>query len=449
MTLHLLPNFRQAAVALAMGATASLAAQQPAQPAQPRTLGAPDATYAEPFSQLGIGGIRELTNGRVIVTDPRDKVLQQIDFRTGTSVTIGREGSGPAEFGMPMRLFNAPSDTTLLFDPLNSRFLVIDPAAKPVNTFRIETERPAQTANSDTRARDLPAPGAARPGAQGGPPGGARPPAGGGQRITMGGMGFLARTSDAMGRLYAETPGFTMGPEGPTTSDTAAVLRYDRITGALDTMTWVKLQANNAQVSSARGGGMNFRIGNANPLAPRDEWTVFPDGKIAVVRAADYHVDWIMPNKSVVRSAAIRYTPIRMTDADKAEEEALRERARQNQMSVSVSIGGAGGAQRSAQMGPGANAPPLEPLTDWPDLKPPFRPGMASVQARPNGELWVRRTERAGAKGTLYDVLNAQGVVTHQVRIPEGWTLVGFGNGTVYTTKLDEDDLVYLQRHRL
>ena len=61
----------------------------------------------------------------------------------------------------------------------------------------------------------------------------------------------------------------------------------------------------------------------------------------------------------------------------------------------------------------------------------------------------MRRTERAGAKGTLYDVINAQGAVSHQVRIPDGWTLVGFGNGTVYTTKLDEDDLVYLQRHRL
>jgi hypothetical protein len=102
---------------------------------------------------------------------------------------------------------------------------------------------------------------------------------------------------------------------------------------------------------------------------------------------------------------------------------------------------------RSAQMGAPAGAPPLEPLTDWPDVKPAFRSGQASVMARPNGELWVRRTENAQARGTLYDVITPQGTVSHQVRIPEGWTLVGFGNNTIYTTRKDEDDLVYLQRH--
>jgi len=416
------PNLRIAAMAVAFAAV-PLAAQQPA---QPRTLPAPDATFAESFSSVGVGAVRELSNGRVVVADPRDKVVQQIDFRTGSAITIGREGSGPGEFAMPMRLYPAPGDTTFLFDPLNSRFMVIAPDAKPVTTFRVETER--QAPPNDTRARQVP--GAAGP-----------------QRIVMGGMGFFARVSDAMGRLYAETPGFAMGPNGPVTSDTAAVLRFDRVSGVIDTMTWVKLAASNTQVTGG-ANNMSVRIGGSNPLAPRDEWTVFPDGRIAVVRAADYHVDWILPNKSVVRSSAIRYTPIRMTDADKAEEEALRNRARQGQMMITMNNDN-GRRSGGATMGPGPNAAPLEPLTDWPELKPPFRPGTASVQARPNGELWVRRTERAGAKGTLYDVINAQGAVTHQVRIPDGWTLVGFGNGTVYTTKLDEDDLVYLQRHRL
>lgn len=67
--------------------------------------------------------------------------------------------------------------------------------------------------------------------------------------------------------------------------------------------------------------------------------------------------------------------------------------------------------------------------------------------ARPNGELWVRRTENAQARGTLYDVINAQGTVAFQVRLEDGVTLVGFGNNTIYTTRKDEDDLVYLRRH--
>ena len=258
---------------------------------------------------------------------------------------------------------------------------------------------------------------------------------------------LFARASDALGRLYAEEPGFAMGPNGPRASDSAAVVRFDRAARRLDTLAFVKLQPQNTQVS---GGANNMRmvVGGANPLLPRDEWSVFPDGRVAVVRAADYHVEFYESNGSRVAAVPVRFTPIRITDADKREEEALRLRARANQMMMTVNAG-AGGVQRSATLGPGANAPPPPPLTDWPDTKPPFRSGMASVLARPNGELWVRRTEPAGAKGTLYDVLNASGAVTHQVRIQDGWTLVGFGNGTVYTTRLDEDDLVYLQRHRM
>jgi hypothetical protein len=156
-----------------------------------------------------------------------------------------------------------------------------------------------------------------------------------------------------------------------------------------------------------------------------------------------------MPDLSRVIGRPIAFTAVRMTAADRAEEEELRNRARGNALMITMTAGNSGPPQRGVQMGGGANQPPLEPLTDWPEIKPPFRSGQASVWARPNGELWVRRLERAGAKGTLFDVINAQGVVTHQVRLEDKVTLVGFGNGTVYTTKSDEDDLLYLQRHKV
>lgn len=382
---------------------------------QARPLPAPDATYAEPFSSVGVGAIRELASGRVIVADPRDKILQAIDFRSGTSVTIGREGSGPAEFGMPMRLFTAPADTTMLFDPLNNRYLVIGPDAKPVTSFRVETPPPASAG-------------------------------GGGGGMMMIGGGLTARVADARGRLYAEGAPISMGPNGqPQQADSTVLLRYDRATQRIDTLGYIKLAKQNVQTSGSQGN-FSIQIGGSNPLTPRDEWSVFPDGRVAIVRAADYHVDWIAPNGTHSSSAPIRYTPIRITEADKREEEELRLRNRANQMMIAVTNDN-GQVRRSAQMGGGANRPPPPPLTDWPDVKPPFRSGLASVLARPNGELWVQRTERAGAKGTLYDVIGVRGTVVSQVRIPEGWRLVGFGNGTVYTTRLDQDDLVYLQRH--
>lgn len=394
-------------LALLAALPAALLAQQ-----QPRALPPANATFDEPFSQ--VAGLRELANGKVLVADGRDKIVTLVDFASGEQVKVGREGSGPGEFGLPARLFAAPGDTTLLFDPLNSRYLVIGPDAKPKSTFMVETAAPA------------------------GPAGG-----GGGPRFV--GMS-MARTGDARGRLYAEGAPISMGPDGrPVTADSTVITRYDRGTRKLDTLAWLRLPRNNAQVSGGRDN-MSVRIGGANPLAARDEWAVFPDGRVAIVRAADYHVDWVLPNGTRRAGAPIAFSPIRMTEADKREEEALRNRARANQMMVTMSQG-PNGVQRSAQMGPGPNAPPLEPLTDWPAVKPPFRPGVASVWARPNGDLWVRRTEPAGAKGTLYDVIDASGKVAYQVRIPEGLNLVGFGNGTIYTTKADADDLLYLQRH--
>jgi hypothetical protein len=378
----------------------------------PRPLPAPDRTYDEPFSSISVngGGVRELADGRVIVADMRDKMVQLIDLRSGEAQGIGREGSGPGEFGMPLRLFAAPRDTTFLFDPLNTRYLSIAPDGKPVGTFRVEL---------------------------------AAPRGGNGPRI--GGMS-MARATDDRGRLYSESSPLTMGPEGPTSSDTAAILRYDRATQRVDTLGWVRVQK--PEISGG-AGNMNVRIGGGNPLTPRDEWAVFPDGRVAIVRHDPFRVDWVMPDGTVKQSPAFRHTPIRVTAADRREEEALRAVARQNSLAISVTQDGSGPPQRSVQLGPGANARPLEPLDNYPEFKPPFRAGPASVWARPNGDLWIRRLEPAGAKGALYDVVNPQGAVMYQVRIPENWTLVGFGNGTVYTTSRDEDDLVYLQRHRV
>src|SRR5262249_18443800 len=33
-----------------------------------------------------------------------------------------------------------------------------------------------------------------------------------------------------------------------------------------------------------------------NPLPETDEWALLPDGTVAIVRAHDYHIDWISPD---------------------------------------------------------------------------------------------------------------------------------------------------------
>jgi hypothetical protein len=397
-----------------LAAAPAIAAAQQA----PRALPAPDATFEEPFSQ--VTGLRELSNGRVLVADARDKTFQLLDLSAGTATSIGREGNGPGEYALPFRVLRARGDTTFLFDVGNSRYLVIDADGKPAGEFRQEEESPVR--------RDGPA------GAGGGP-------------VFRGGL-TTPRTSDAMGRIYYEGQGIAPGPDGrPIQADSIPLLRYDRTSKRSDTLAYIRVPKNNIQTSGS-AGNVSMRVSGPNPLLPRDEWSVFPDGKVAIVRSPEYRVDWVMPDLSRVIGKPIAFTVLRMTGADRREEEELRNRNRGSGLTMSMRADGNGPPQRSVAIGGGANQPPLEPLTDWPEVKPPFRSGATSVWARPNGELWVRRTEAAGAKGTLYDVLNAQGVVTHQVRFPDRVTLAGFGSGTVYTTKADEDDLLYLQRHR-
>jgi len=388
------PARRLLAAGVVLGAVpaASLVAQQLP---QIRTLPTPDAVYKEPFSAISAGSVRELSNGRVIVIDTRDRVVSLVDFASGTATAIGRDGSGPGEYRQPARLFAASGDTTYLVDRGNQRLLVIGPDGKPLSSFRMEA---------------MVSPGA----------------------------------SAADGRyFYSQGPTVVFGASGPMPVDTAPILRFDRTRNLLDTIAWV--HPPKIRMERSPGGGVSTVEGN--PLNPADTWMALPDGRVAVVRVADYHVDFVSANGRVKRGTPIPYVPVRVTSADKVAEEERRNRARQN-AGRGRSLTPASPSDAPAQGAPPSNNAPLPPLKDWPEVKPPFR-WIEAIHAGPNGEVWLQRTEPAGAKGSIFDVINAQGAVTHQVRVPEGWTLVAFGNGTVYTIKHDADDLVYLQRHRI
>ena len=92
---------------------------------QPISLGKPDAEFSEPFTQIRT--IRELSDGRVLVVDPRDRIVQLVDFKAGIATKVGRTGAGPGEYGLPDRIIALPGDSSAIFDPDNSRCLIITP----------------------------------------------------------------------------------------------------------------------------------------------------------------------------------------------------------------------------------------------------------------------------------------------------------------------------------
>ena len=369
-----------------------------------KTLAKPDVEYEEPFTQ--INGVRELRDGRVIVSDVREKTVQIVDLKAGSAQKIGREGSGPGEYALPMRLLALPGDTSVVYDPLNRRFLVIGPDGKPGAFVSFESEN-----------------------------------TGGRGRVTLG-----ARYTDARGRLYSTGPNFSIGPNGePSTSDSAPILRLDRQTRKTDTLAWVFTPTTTIRTSQG-GTNISVRSGGGNPYAEADDWAVMPDGRLAVVRVKSYRVDWYAPNGQKTSGPVIAYEKLKVTEDDK---KAFRERRASGAGGATIVFteqrGGPGGTSRSAGVAP-PNVQIPEP-TDWPELKPPFVANAAF--AAPNGTVWVLRTRAAKDKIPTFDVFDATGKVVNRVAIPADTRLVGFGNGTVYLARSDEDDLQYLQRYKM
>ena len=351
---------------------------------QPRSLGRPTAEFREPFTRVAT--LRELSNGRVIVGDEHDGTLQVIDFAAGTGTKIGRTGSGPREYLSMARLLELPGDSTALHDPRNARYLIINPDALPGETFRLADAVSA----------------------------------------SLGGRGSIPRSTDSRGALYFEGGPYTAERDATSTFDSVPAMRYDRATMKLDTLAWIQLARDNVRITPGPNGrGLSITVG-AQAYSARDDWKAMPDGSIAVVRVRDYHVDRYSRSGARTSGPPVRFTPVPVTEAEKAAWRANR---------LSLVRPRSGGSIPSNLSDP-----------EWPATMPPFV--YYETFARPNGELWVLRSHKA-ADPRVYDVFGPQSTIIAQVTLPPKMRLVGFGNGTVYLVRRDDDDLEYLQRYRL
>jgi hypothetical protein len=395
-----------------------------------------DFEYAEPFTC--VSGFRELSDGRVVVSDVREKRVEIIDLRRGTITKVGREGQGPGEWSVPQGMYALSGDTTLMWDPQNRRFLTIRPDGSVGKEVVVDI----------TAGGGAPPAGPVISGGSGGGRAGA----------AFGGMAMASvrgpAAVDRMGRFYYQGSPLIIGADGtPVSADSAAIMRFDPRTSRLDTVAFLQLARSTVQTSSdARGGGRSstsVMMLGANPFAPAASWAVAPDGRIAIVHPNPYRVEWISPTKARTVGPAVSYERLRLTEADKAP-------PRAPVCPITISMGGGGGApvgaaatsvtQTRVSVGGG---PGGAPRTDWPEVKPPFVSGRyGGALVAPNGELWIGRS-RAVDDPPSYDIFDASGKLTARAVLPKGTRVVGFGNGTLYGYRMDDDDLVYLQRFRL
>ena len=382
---------------LVLCATILAALPAAAQQVPTRALTAPDAQFEQPFD--AVLAIRELASGKVLVTDLGPKTLLLADLATGEQVTVGRNGQGPGEYQFPGELFPFRGDSVLLVDRVGRRVLVVSPEGK--------------------LGRSIPFP----EGLSGLPD---------------------ARGADRQGRIYFQGSPFRGEPGGGmevggTLPDSVPLIRWDPATKKIDSLTRVKIPAIKVQVS----GGQNARtvMMRNQPFAPSDEWIVTPEGRVALARVGDYHIEWLGTG-APVRGAPVRHEPLKVAAADR---QIFLDGMRNSRNRITVSVGGPGPSGGRNNQGNGQ--PQIsEKDFDWPEVKPPF-PSRA-LQFAPEGQLWVTRSTSARDSTPVYDLFDAGGKLTGRVTLPLGRRMVGLGKGVVYAVRTDEDGLQWLERYR-
>lgn len=416
---------------------APVAAQQPLPPVRP--LG--PITQVSPADLLGsVSAVRPLPGGGAIVNDltRRQLIVLDGDFRLKAVIADTTPATANSYSSRIAGLVAYKGDSSLFIDPQSLSMLVIDGNGEVVRVMAVP--RP-QDANFMI----------------GGPFGtpGVDPQG----RIVY--RGFVMRNMRGMNLGGPPQPGQAF--RAPTMADTAPVFRVNLATRALDTATYFKIASTQVSMTQDDRGAMRISM-MTNPMPVVDDWALMPDGRIAVVRGKDYHVDWLNTDGSWTASPKIPYNWERLDDdakekfIDSAKVEAEKQRENMNRvlqsgvnnanaamggaasgqpMRVEMRIDGGGGGARPQQGVQQITAPTINFVKpkDLPDYRPAFRQGAA--RADDDGNLWVRTTLLSDA-GPIYDVINGKGELIDRVKLPFGRVISGFGKGVVYMGVQDD-----------
>ena len=360
-----------------------------------RDLPKPVKEIEDPFSL--VSGAIEIKPGQVLAVDGTEAELALVDFAKGSKTAIGRQGSGPGEYRMPAGLFRLQGDTIWVLDAAQQRLVAFNPDMTPGTTI------PVLTFDQST--------------------------------MTAFTAPFFG---DRKGTLYASAMAVNAGRSGTgfqmSIPDSVGLVRFDP-RGKAERTEVTTLRFPTSRKPDMKVTRTAIKMTMAYPgLVASDPWTVFPDGRIAIVRGATYTVEFISADGKRTSGGKIPYETIKVTDADqKAEmDEARRQMAEQG---------------KAAQKMMPANMTmdfELLPPADWPANYPSVSP--LGAMAAPDGKLWVKRAIPFRTGREQWDVIDQQGKLVGRWRLPAKTTIVAIGQGVVYTARTDEDDLRYLQR---
>lgn len=351
---------------------------------QSRALGAPTFTIHQAFSE--VVAVAELSDGRTLVADRRDRAFYAVARDGRSAAQLGRNGRGPDEYSGAFGIVRLPGDTLALYGG-ELTFLRVTPTGQ--------------------LADPLPIPVSLLKG------GGLTPP----------------RGADARGAIYWAGDLVGTTPNGFRRNLLQTVRRWRPPDERVDT---VALAADHAR---AVHGNRFF------PFPERDAWVVAPDGRVGVLSAAEYRLRWYADGKLVSEGPVVPHARVRVTAADR---EGLRTMSRARPAAGVRALDASG---RPEARGAPARPSREEAYPDevFPTHKPPFVE--AGLFRAPSGDLWVLRSMPHDAPRARIDILGEDGNRKAELDLPAGRRLVALERGGIWLVRVDDDGLQWLERY--
>jgi hypothetical protein len=204
--------------------------------------------------------------------------------------------------------------------------------------------------------------------------------------------GALPRARDAAGRFYMEVPPRARA-DGSGNRDSAAVVRAQADFQRLDTIARLA-PLDVAEVQSEAGRRFERRV-----FSGTDRWGMLPDGSLWVARVYQNRVDWRTPNGDWTEGDPLPDRVLEVTRYDR--ELFLRKfppelRATAEQLPFAA-------------------------------VKPPFEAGFTV----PSGEVWLEKSRAPADSARRYHVVDRQGQLQREVRVPGQGRIVAVGDSNV------------------
>ena len=236
-----------------------------------------------------ISGVRQLSDGRVLLNDGTRRRLLLLDSALNT-VGIVLDSLTDVENAYGTRagmLIPYLGDSTLFVDAATYAMLVLDPQGK---IARVRSVPRAQDIGYLTNVNSYGLPG-----------------------------------FDAKGRLVHRIPARPAPPSAPPPPnvpyipqqpDSAFVVAVHLDTRKVDTLGALRTPKVTMIIRQSAEDGYSVNS-TSSPLPLVDDWAVLPDGTVAFVRGRDYRVEWLNSDGTMSSSAKLPFPWTRLTEDDK------------------------------------------------------------------------------------------------------------------------------------